>query len=379
MAEMTRLKMSDIVVGEALQWNAYDANGKLLLHKGVVIESPNQLEALIARGMYLFGADRGTEEERAPEVEELSPFDLIDGAQGSLERLLGRMADEVDFPDRLLEIAAIVQQAVAKDVEAAMGSILLEGHPRYSIRHSMHAAVICEIVAKFQGKSDEERLPILAAALSMNAAMLFLQDKLQSRKEPLDQKLREELRTHPERGVERLKAAGVTDPVWLDGVLHHHECLDGSGYPQGLKGGEISYAAKLIYLADIYDARISSRDYRPARPPSLALKDIFLSRGQKVDATLAAILVKELGIYPPGTFLQLANGEIAVAVRRGGKPDTPVVQSVVGARNNVLSVALRRNTALAEFTVKEVITQSRAGVKVNRNLLWGYKGPVRRG
>lgn len=374
MADLTRVKTGDLVVGEALQWNAYDAHGNLLLHKGVVIESQSQLDALIARGMFLYGTERGKEEEREPEVEELSPFDLIDGAQGSLERLLGRMADEADFPVRVLEVAAVVQQAVAKDVEAAMGSILLEGHPRYSIRHSMHAAVICEIIAKYQGRSDSERLPIIAAALTMNAAMHYLQDKLQTRKEPLDEKLRQEVHTHPERGVERLKAAGVTDPVWLDGVLHHHECLDGSGYPGGLRGEEISYGAKLIYLADIYDARISARDYRPARPPSLALKDIFLSRGKQVDATLAAILVKELGIYPPGTFLQLANGEIAVAVRRGSRPDAPVAQSVVGARNNVFTTAQRRNTALAEFAVKEVITQSRAGVKVNRNLLWGYKG-----
>lgn len=378
MAELTRVKGGDIVVGEALQWNAYDANGHLLLHKGVVIESQSQLDALISRGMFLYGADKGKEEERPPEVEELSPFDLIDGAQVRLERLIGRTSDEPGFPDRVLEIAATVQEAVAKDVEAAMGSILLEGHPRYSIRHSMHAAVICEIVAKFQGKSDQERLPIIAAALTMNTAMIFLQDKLQTRKEPLDDKLRQELHTHPARGVERLKAAGVTDPVWLEGVLHHHECLDGSGYPQGLKGGEISYGAKLIYLADIYDARISAREYRAARPPSLALKDIFLSRGQKVDPTFAAILVKELGIYPPGTFLLLANGEIAVAIRRGDKPDTPVAQSVVGARNNVFTTAQRRNTALAEFAVKEVITQSRAGVKVNRNLLWGYKGGARR-
>ncbi len=379
MADLTRVKGGDIVVGEALQWNAYDANGKLLLHKGVVIESQSQLDALIARGMFLYGVDRGREEEWKPEVEELSPFDLMDGAQDSLERLFGRMADVPDFPAHVLEVAAIVQQAVAKDVEAAMGSILLEGHPRYSIRHSMHAAVICEIVAKFQGKPEAERLPIIAAALTMNVAMLHLQDKLQSRKEPLDEKLREEVRTHPARGVERLKAAGVSDPAWLDGVLHHHECLDGSGYPKGLKGEEISYGAELIYLADIYDARISARDYRPARPPSLALKDIFLSRGRQVDATLAAVLIKELGIYPPGTFLLLANGEIAVAVRRGSRPDAPEVQSVVGARNNVLSIPLRRNTALAEFAVKEVITQSRAGVKVKRNLLWGYKSGARRG
>lgn len=374
MGDLTRIRADDIVVGEEILWDVFDSQDKLLLRKGTRIESQHQLDALMERGMFLHGNGRGGwENEGKPEVEALSPFDLIDAAQLRLERLFGRIGSEPDFPLRVLEIAGAIQQAVARDVEASLGRLLIDGHPRYAIRHSMHAALICEVIAKYQGKPEEERLPMLAGALTMNVAMLQLQDQLQSRREPLTAAQREEVRRHPALAVEMLKAAGVADPVWLDGVLHHHECLDGSGYPQGLKGSEISYVAQLICLADIYDARISTRDYRPAKPPGQALKEIFLSRGQRVNPTLASILIKELGIYPPGCFLLLANGEIAVSIRRGDGPQTPIVQSVVGPRNNLLSIPIRRNTAKPEFAIKDIVSQEQASVKVNCDRLWGYR------
>ncbi len=372
MGDLTRIRTGDIVVGEAILWDVFDSQDKLLLRKGNRIESQHQLDALMERGMFLHGNGRDESGADRPEAEELSPFELVDTAQLRLERLLGRVAGEPDFPSRVLEIARSIQQAVARDSEAAMGRLLIDGHPRYAIRHSVHAALICEIVARRQGRSEEERLPMVAAALTMNVAMLQLQDRLESYREPLTEELREELHRHPVLGAEMLKAAGVADPVWLDGVLHHHECLDGSGYPQGLRGGEISYVAQLIYLADLYDARISAHDYRPAVSPGQALKEIFLSRGERVDPVLASILIKELGIYPPGCFLLLANGEIAVSIRRGESPQTPIAESVVGPRNNLLSIPLRRDTSRPEFAIKEIISQARASVKVNCDRLWGY-------
>jgi HD-GYP domain-containing protein (c-di-GMP phosphodiesterase class II) len=203
--------------------------------------------------------------------------------------------------------------------------------------------------------------------------MLHLQDQLQHRREPLTQAQRDEIHQHPQRGVEMLRGAGVTDGVWLDGVLHHHESLDGSGYPGGLREGEISACAQLIHLADLYAARVSARDYRPGKPPSQALREIFLSRGQSVNATLAAVLIKELGVYPPGTFVRLANGELALAIRRGAAPDAPIVQSLVGPRGNLYVIPIRRDCGKPGLAVKEIVPQAEVDVKINRNLLWGYQ------
>lgn len=166
-------------------------------------------------------------------------------------------------------------------------------------------------------------------------------------------------------------AAGVGDPLWLEAVLHHHERLDGSGYPHGLRGDDIPHLARLLGIVDIYTAMLRPRTYRDAVPARMALRNIFLERGKQVDEALATLLIKELGVYPPGTLVRLANDEIGVVLHRGGDAAHPQVSRLMTAEGYRASVAVVRDTHAAEFQIVDSVPHGRyPGLLPNIAALW---------
>lgn len=366
--EQERLKEGDVVLGQPLPWNVFDRHGKLLLRMGYRIEDQGQLDALMARGLYLNASQApGAGSEAGSRI---SPFELLDQVTERLERLLHRIHIEEDFENRILELAHVLQHVCAHAPDAALASVFLESGKRYSSAHPIHTAIVCEIVAKHSSLSAPERLPILGAALTMNVAMSKLQDTLYHQKEPLSPVQREELRHHPVRGAEMLRKAGVRDGVWLDAVLQHHERINGSGYPGGLGGDAVSRAARLIALGDICAALVSGRAYRPPMLPSLAMRELFLSRGKLTDPVYVETFIKELGLYPPGTYVRLMNGEIAIVTRHGMDARSPVVHSLVGPRGAPMAIPLRRDCGKDLLQVKEALSPGEANVRINPDQLW---------
>ena len=173
-----------------------------------------------------------------------------------------------------------------------------------------------------------------------------------------------------------LRARGVTDEVWLEAVLSHHECLDGSGYRRRKKGAEISISAQLVSLGDVYCARISGRKHRKGLRPNAALRALFLDQGKKVSQELASLFIKAVGVLPAGTAVRLENGEIAVVLNRGERPNTPHVCSIVGIEGMPLVKPIPRDTAQPACKVKEVMEWADVGAMPSMHTLWGKLGAV---
>ena len=160
------------------------------------------------------------------------------------------------------------------------------------------------------------------------------------------------MQSHPQRGVELLRAYGVTDESWLTTVFQHHEFMNGSGYPQGLQGEDIVINARMLTLADVYCVKLFSRAYRLPLPPDVAAREIITgSRGQSFDQELAKVLVKEIGIFHPGSLVRLINGEIAVVTQRGKKIHHPIVQSVLREDGVPFLKPIRRDCSKENYSI----------------------------
>lgn len=370
-----RISMSDILIGEPLPWNVYDANGSLLLKKGYLVERRQQVEALVERGLYAEtssssasrGADVPSKEEETPSV-----LQLVNDAEKKLERLLFGFYKEPDFPARLGEVAKSVIFATELNSDIAIACILLNQQAGgYPVRHCIDTAVISILIARSMAIPPEEILSIASAALTMNVGMLQQQAQLQRKLDALNAEEAEIIRRHPQESARMLEEVGVTDKEWLACVLCHHENEDGSGYPAGRKGADVPRNAKLIALADRYCACVSERKYRKPFLPNVALRDIFLERGKSIDPVLAAHIIKEMGLYPPGTLVRLNSGEIGVVSQKGGTATTPVVHALVGPRGIPLSIPVKRDTSNEAFTIKEVLDAEQADVRFSMQQVWG--------
>jgi HD-GYP domain-containing protein (c-di-GMP phosphodiesterase class II) len=366
-----RILPTELVIGSVLAWDAYDESGRLLLKRGQIIASSTQVEGLMERG--LFAEMDPQREKTTPAMPEVAPsaVALILEARRRLQLVCGANGNTGSFPEQILRIRELIREACKVSQDAALAMTLLDRNGRYSVRHSVDVAIACQVIAAELGIVEPELTSTVAAALTMNLSMLQLQDDLQTQQAPLSAGQREVIQKHPEESAMLLRERGVKDEMWLRAVLAHHEAVDGSGYRHGCKGDEIPVPAQLLSLADVYCARISSRDYRPPLRPNAALRALFLEQGKKVREGLASQFIKAIGVFPAGTPVRLENGEIAVVVQRGHNASKPVVCSIVGPQGRPLAVPIRRDTAQANFTVKEVVSWGELGAVPSMQSLWG--------
>lgn len=368
--------MSDIVIGQALSWDVYGSDGSLLLRKGFIVTSPNQVSALIERGLFADTAktDSGALRDGKPAekvIEAPSVVRTINAVRTELRRLVYNLETEANVQDQVISLAKKMGAAAFMDPDVALGCILLNQDESYGARHSVDTAVVSLLIARALKRPPDEMLLLAAAALTMNVAMLRQQEKLQEKNETLNAEEQEFIFQHPESGVRMLRSAGVDNEEWLSWVLHHHENEDGSGYPAKKTSADIPQNAKIISLADRYCARVCARSYRKSMLPNAALRDILVEGKSKIDQMLVTVFIKELGTYPIGTFVKLENGETAVVTGKGSTTTTPYVHSLIGPRGAPLSFPIKRDTQKPLMAIREVLHRDQVPVKFTMRHLWG--------
>ncbi len=379
MADLNKVKLTenDLTVGAPLAWAIYGQDDELLLEKSRTLKDREQIDTLLSRGAYR----RLTEKEiaaldKGEKISLDSPFNVLDAIRVNLKRVLTDMNSgiESDYNLRVFKIATAVQRLCYVNSDAALGAIILDQNAIYTNVHPVLCAILTELITRRQRIPIEDRSLYIAAALTQNIGMLDLQNQLVNQKEQLTEQQRKAIKEHPFRSKEILKGAGIDHNEWLTTVLHHHERPDGQGYPNSLSGDKVSIYAKIISLSDIYSAMILPRKYRDGYYIKKALQDIFMQRGNLVDENIVQLLIKEIGIYPPGTFVKLANGDTAIVIRRGTKSArSPLVLSITSPRGAFYKRPKQRDTIHKDIYGIVEVVQKIKDLKIDRNQIWGLK------
>jgi hypothetical protein len=337
------LRPEDVEIGRPLTMPVYDRAGALLLRPGECVESEQQRDLLLRRGSQVPLVRRKEADTPARPPGPIAVMVQLHREVAMLHRrLLSGTAAGVQ--KRVAKLITTIETCLDQDADATLASMQLQLDPANHAARQTHAAIIAMFATRAMGMEASIARGVAGAAITYDLALGPLAVQLNRQSERLSYTQLAQVRAHPEVGKRLLEAAGVSDPVWLDAVLHHHERLNGSGYPHGLRGGEISEPTRLLAIIDIYTAMLRPRMYREALPARMALRSIFLERGKHVDEGLAMMLVKELGVYPPGTLVRLANDEVGIVVRRGEDAAHPQVARILLPDGTRDSHHLRRDT-----------------------------------
>lgn len=372
-AQLLQIDAARVRVAEPLPWDVFSAQGKLLLHKGAMILSESQRERLLELGMYVNKADVQKQLAEGPR-HAYDPFYEWEDLRGWLGRLnlaLMRVANAPEpapMPDLLAEIDQVakrIQRAVTSAPDVSIFEIMQMDTTHYAIAHHLQAAALCAVVARAVGWSEHSVLNACRAALTMNIGMLELQTVLSTQAAPLTPAQRKAVDGHAAASRRLLMAIGVVDEEWLCAVEKHHPEREAPGTP-------IPPLARLLNHVDIYLAAITPRAYRGARNPQSAARDL-LQRPQ-MDKGLISLLIKTIGIYPPGTYVKLANGDSAVVVRRGASAHTPSVCSLVSGVGMPLGEPVARDTALSRYAVTSLVARNQVMVVFDRAKLFRLSG-----
>ncbi len=344
-----------VQVSAPLPFNVRDADRTLLLARGHIIASHEQLEALFQRGALVDLAELLTARE---EIRKASRDQL----PGLWSRCMNQVSQtllqppEFGFGAALEDAAAPVHDLIERDPELAIFQVLRHSgnaDVTYAAQRSMQSAITSFLVAQRLGWGEAQAHRVFKVALTMNIGMLELQGQLSRQKHPPSDEQRTQLREHPWASVRILEQACVKDEDWLQAVLRHHELEDGSGYPQGCS--DVGELASLARRADVYTSKLASRSSRDALAADLAGRQMFM---QDPGHPMTAALVKEFGIYPPGCYVRLASGELAIVVARGPVITAPVVACLTDNRGRPLTAPHRKNTNVRESAVIAVVGEA---------------------
>ena len=207
----------------------------------------------------------------------------------------------------------------------------------YCATHALLCAVVCELTAAKLGLPGPQRKPLIAAALTMNIGMAREQDAMARQSTSINDWQRTLVAEHAARGEEILRAFGLDDPLQLDLVRWHHLPDAPKGLPDNLTG------RKLLHLADVFVARVAARRTRAALSPVSAVKTMVFGGGG--DLGMGSAMAQAVGFYPPGSYVRLVSGEVAVAVQRGERANTPWVISIAGSDGAPFNIYQCKSTA----------------------------------
>ncbi len=204
-------------------------------------------------------------------------------------RLVECLGDQLSHSATTRELHTELREMLFNTVKSLVATI--EAKDPYTRGHSERVYRLSRRVGEALGLSRRELQTLSWAALLHDIGKLAVPKEVLCKPARLTEEEFEVVRTHPERGCQVLEPISQLHVV-LPGIRHHHERVDGRGYPDRLKGEEIPLVARIIAVADAFDAMVSSRPYRDPRSPETALNEIRSCSGTQLDAAIVRVFLK---------------------------------------------------------------------------------------
>lgn len=190
--------------------------------------------------------------------------------------------------------------------------------------HSLNVAILSLVIAKEYGFDQDELRALGLGALFHDIGKERIPKTIVHKRGPLSPPEQQLMWLHPQYGAEMMATVADFPRAALQVIRQHHETNDGKGYPDGLSGQSISFLAKITAIANYYDNQCNRTDPKDSLTPHESLSLMYKTRRDKFDRGLLNLFISCLGVYPPGTIVQLNNGIIAlVASINAGRPLQP--------------------------------------------------------
>ncbi len=246
------------------------------------------------------------------ELKQVSP--AFDEAREMFHRM---MHDEQNWHRNVPQVKHTVSRfaaSILSNPSALNWLTRIKHENEYTAEHCLNVGVMAMIFARHLGY-DRARIEELGlAGMLHDVGKMKLDQRILDKPGKLTAAEFAHIRTHALAGYHMIAEDQALPLVVKQATRDHHERLDGSGYPYGIPGEEIGLTAKIIAIVDTYDAITSDRIYSKARPPSEALRILYQMRGKHYDEALVIRFIECIGIYPPGSIVELSNGMIGTVL-----------------------------------------------------------------
>ncbi len=289
--------------------------------------------------------------------------------EAGLGVVLGSPANVQEFEARIGQYDRWMQALLKRDPDSGLYLLfqLATNSPvGYSASHALVSAVLCHMLAGELNLNAVERDALVHGALTMNIAMTELQDELAGQAERPSPRQLDLIRGHSSKGSLMLANLGIDNTLWLDVVsLHHDERTDQGDLHTVLPNFRL---ARILRVVDRYAAMISPRHSRTGRSTADSIRSILGANKENID-DVGHALIRTVGLYPPGTYVRLENGAVAVVMRRSGVSNLPHVAIVIDASGDLVAQPRLHRTSVSEPRIQAALAASAVRLQLNHHLV----------
>jgi len=315
---MRYIPVQSIKENSILKKTVYGPNGNVLLKEGVVLDSYyiSKLKKVGINGVYI-----EDELSKGIEIKSIISDELRHEAVTSVQETF-IYAQKSHTSDKELEKSnELISNLTQKIVDEILSSgdlmvnmIDLKVFDDYTFYHSLNVAIISIVLGASMNLSRKDIYALGLGAILHDIGKIFIPKEILNKPDKLDNKEWHTMKKHPDKGYKFLKDKFKLPANSYKAILMHHERWNGSGYPKENSYNEIPIHARIIAVADVYDALISDRPYRKGLLPSEAIEYILGGNDTLFDPKIVEVFLRKVTPYPSGTIVKLSNKSIAIVV-----------------------------------------------------------------
>ncbi|PHU34680.1 HD-GYP domain-containing protein [Pseudobutyrivibrio ruminis] len=226
------------------------------------------------------------------------------------------------------EVGQEIFQIIDKSKDLFINLANLKVSDEYTYKHSVDVGTMAAILAKASGESKQFVHDITISGLLHDIGKEKIPREVLNKPSKLSVNEFELVKTHPVHGYRLLMNSNDVTEEMRQGILNHHENLDGTGYPRGLEADQIGKMGQILAIVDVYDALVTKRTYKEAKTPSQAI-EIMFTMSNKFNMTYFRHFLSVINAFPNGSKVMLSTGEKAVVMKQNKSyPLRPVIKVI---------------------------------------------------
>jgi putative nucleotidyltransferase with HDIG domain len=325
----TSTKLRGTYLGKAI----YNNKGQILLNEGVKLDDHLLNRLMEMNTHYIYIQDHLTDDLK---LNQPLSMKFRRKAIESIEKHFKEFESQRHFSNVLvLEKAAQSLIRLVREIQSDIKNnhdllALLSDvytYDNYIFTHSLNVTMYALAIGMKLNLKDPELESLGLGAILHDVGKMKIPEEILFKPERLTEAEYDEVKKHPEEGFELLRNLSTVSLVAAHCAYQHHERLDGSGYPRGIKGNQIHYFGKIIAVADVFDAVTSNRVYRQAMLPHEGLEVLYAGSGKLYDQKIIEIFRQSVAVYPIGITVVLNDCRKGVVSQQNpGLSDRPVVR-----------------------------------------------------
>ena len=358
---MRLVNIIDVEVNSIIAKPVYDSKLSLLINKGAKLSEVvlNKLKAADIRHLYI--------EDEISKGVVLEP--LISDEIKLQAFVIMKNIYESQMSKNDIQVEALRESSI-KELKDLIDDIITEIYSRneqkyystelmgaemYHYNHAVEVMILSLLIGRKMGLDRERLLKLGMGAVLADIGKMRVPQEILNKKGKLEPLEFEEMKRHVDYSYSMLKDLVGLSSLSRQIVLLHHEKLDGTGYPNGFSGDQIPLLVRIATVCDIFSAIVSDRTYNNRISVDTAIEILRSAAPSKVDQDVFTTLLQVIDIYPPGTIVELGNGQVAIVVSSNqNSPTRPILRIIIDSSNKVAGEEIDLMQELTLF-IKKVL------------------------